>query len=152
MKEKKHNTIVTNRQAFRDYHIDKTYEAGLRLQGSEVKSLRAGKANLKGSFARLEKGELFLYNMHINPYEFSQEEYNPLRPRKILLHKTEIKTLEVKSLQQGFTLVPTKVYFKRGYAKVEIALAKGKKLYDKRHALKEKQVKREMDRVLRHKK
>jgi len=150
MKENKHKTIVTNRQARRDYHIHKVYEAALQLRGNEVKSLRAGKANLKGSFARIENGEIFIYNMHINPYEYSQEEHDPLRRKKVLLHKAEIKQLEVKSQQQGYALLPLKVYFRRGYAKIEIALAIGKKLYDKRRSLKEKQVKREIDRDLRH--
>ena len=145
-------TITTNRQARRDYHIEKAYEAGLQLQGSEVKSLRNGNANLKGSFAKVENGELFLYNMHISPYEYSREDYDPLRRRKLLLHGSEIKYLFMKSAQQGYALVPLKVYFRRGYAKVEIALAYGKKLYDKRKALKEKQAKREMDRVMNAKK
>ena len=140
--------VVTNRQAFRDYHIVKTYEAGLKLIGSEVKSLRAGKANLKGSFARIEAGELFLYNLHISPYKFSQEEYDPLRPRKLLLHKMQIRQIETNLSEKGFTLVPLKIYFKRGYAKVEVGIAKGKKLFDKRLALKEKQVKKETEREL----
>ncbi|MFC1480082.1 SsrA-binding protein SmpB [Candidatus Omnitrophota bacterium] len=144
-------TIVTNRQALRDYHVDKIYEAGLQLKGNEVKSLRGGNANLKGSFARIENGELFLYGMHINPYEYSQEEYDPIRRRKLLLHKAQVKQLDVKSSQQGYTLVPLKVYFKRGYAKVEIALARGKRLYDKRIALKKNQAKREIERALRQK-
>ena len=144
-------TVITNRQASRDYYIEKAYEAGLELLGNEVKSLRNGKANLKGSFAKFENGELFLYSMHISPYEYSQEEYNPLRRRKLLLHKAEIKHLIVKLLQQGHTLVPLKVYFRRGYAKVEIALARGKKFHDKRRSLKEKQAKKEIDRALRHK-
>lgn len=144
-------SVVTNRQAYRDFHIEKTYEAGIELFGNEVKSLRAGKANLKGSFCRIEKGEVFIFNMHINPYEFSSEETDPVRGRKLLLHKSEIKHLEVKLAQQGYALVPIKVYFKRGYAKMEIGLGRGKKLYDKRHALKEKQAKREIDRAMRHK-
>jgi SsrA-binding protein len=144
-------SVVTNRQAYRDFHIEKTYETGIELFGNEVKSLRAGKANLKGSFCRIEKGEVFIFNMHINPYEFSSEETDPVRDRKLLLHKSEIKHLEVKLAQQGYALVPIKVYFKRGYAKMEIGLGKGKKLYDKRHALKEKQAKREIDRAMRHK-
>ncbi|MFC1644151.1 SsrA-binding protein SmpB [Candidatus Omnitrophota bacterium] len=142
-------TVVTNRQALRDYHVEKVYEAGLQLKGTEVKSLRGGKANLKGSFARVENGELFLYGMHINPYEYSQEEIDPTRCRKLLLHKAQVKQLDVKSSQQGYTLVPLKVYFKRGYAKVEIALARGKRLYDKRIALKKNQAKREIERALR---
>ena len=143
--------VVTNRQASRDYYLEKTYEAGLELRGDEVKSLRGGKANLKGSFARIEKGELFLYGMHISPYKYSQEEYNPIRRRKLLLHKREIAQLIVKSLQGGQAIVPIKIYFSRGYAKVEIALARGKKHYDKRTAIKKKEAKREIDRALRHK-
>lgn len=143
--------IATNRQASRDYHIDKTYEAGLQLHGSEVKSLRNGKANLKGSFAKFEGNELFVYNMHISPYEFSQEDYDPVRRRKLLLHKAQLKQLALGALQKGHTLVPTKAYFKRGFAKIEIAIARGKKLYDKRRSLKEKQVKREISRALYHK-
>ncbi len=143
-------TVITNRQALRDYYIVKAYEAGIKLQGNEVKSLRNGKANLKGSFAKFENGELFLHNMHISPYEYSQEEYNPLRHRKLLLNKAEIKHLSVKILQQGHTLIPLKVYFRRGYAKVEIALARGKKFHDKRRSLKEKQAKKEIDKALRH--
>ena len=144
-------TAVTNRQALRDYYIEKAYEAGIQLQGNEVKSLRAGNASLKGSFAKLENSELFLYNMHISPYKYSREDYDPLRPRKLLLHKTQIRQLGEKSLREGYTLVVLKVYFRRSYAKAEIAVAKGKKFYDKRRALKEKQAKKEMDRALRHK-
>ena len=144
-------SAVTNRQALRDYYIEKAYEAGIELTGNEVKSLRAGKANLKGSFARIENGEIFVYNMHVSPYEYSCEDYDPLRKRKLLLHKAQIKQIWVKLSQQGFTLVPLKVYFKRGYAKVELALARGKRQYDKRRALKEKQAKREIDRALRRK-
>ncbi len=143
--------IITNRKARRDFFIEKTYEAGLQLQGNEVKSLRLGKGDLKGSFAIFERGELFLQGMHTNPYKYSREDYDPLRKRKLLLHKTELHQLEVKSLQKGFSLVPLKVYFKRGYAKVEIGLGRGKKHYDKRSALKEDQAKREMSRAIRHK-
>ncbi|RKY41463.1 MAG: SsrA-binding protein [Candidatus Makaraimicrobium thalassicum] len=151
MKMAQNKTVITNRQALRDYHIDRVYEAGIQLQGSEVKSLRGGNANLKGSFARIEGDELFLYNMHINPYEYSQEDYDPVRRRKLLLHKAQIEQLASRSSQQGYTLVPLKVYFRRGYAKVEIGLAKGKRRYDKRVALKEKQAKREIERALRQK-
>ncbi|MFH1846667.1 MAG: SsrA-binding protein SmpB [Candidatus Omnitrophota bacterium] len=151
MEKKRRNIAITNRQALRDYYVEKVYEAGLQLKGNEIKSLRMGKAHLKGSFAKIVRGELFIYNMNITPYEFSREEQDPVRPRKLLLHKAQIKQIEVKSLQQGYTLVPLKVFFHRGYAKVEIAVARGKKLYDKRHALKEKQAKREIDRVIRSK-
>jgi len=151
MKDNKRKITITNRQALRDFHIDRGYEAGIMLKGNEVKSLRAGGANLKGSFAKIENEELFIYNMHIDPYEYSREECDPLRKRKLLLNKSEIKQLDMKTSQQGFTLVPIKVYFCRGYAKIEIALAKGKRQYDKRKALKEKQVKREIEREVRHK-
>ena len=144
-------TVVTNRQALRDYYIEKAYEAGIELTGNEVKSLRAGKANLKGSFAKIENGEIFVYNIHISPYEYSREDYDPVRPRKLLLHRAQIKQIWAKLSQQGFTLVPLKVYFKRGYAKVELALARGKRQYDKRRALKEKQARKEIDRALRRK-
>ena len=144
--------VVSNKKALRDFHIEKTYEAGIELFGKEVKSLRAGNANLKGSFARIEKGEVLLFNMHISPYEYSREdETDPLRPRKLLLHKAQIRQLETKLTQQGYTLVPLKVYFKKSYAKIELGLGRGKRLYDKRHAIKEKQAKKEMARALRHK-
>ena len=148
MKEAR-KVLITNRQASRDFFLEKSYEAGLQLRGDEVKSLREGKANLKGSFARIDGGAAYIFGMHINPYKFAREEHDPVRPRKLLLHKSEIKQIIVKSLQQGYTLVPTKIYFSRGYAKVEIALAKGKKLHDKRTAVKEKQAKREIDKALR---
>ena len=144
-------TVINNRQVFRDFHIEKTFEAGIELFGNEVKSLRAGKANLKGSFVNADKGELFILNMHINPYEFSREETDPIRPRRLLLHKAEIHQLEVKVAQQGYAIVPINVHFRRGYAKVEIGLGKGKRFYDKRHDLKEKQAQREVDRALRDK-
>ncbi|MFH1798740.1 MAG: SsrA-binding protein SmpB [Candidatus Omnitrophota bacterium] len=149
MKQKK--SAITNRQALRDYHIDKAYEAGLQLRGDEVKSLRNGKANLKGSFAKFEGNELYLFNMHISPYEYSREESDPLRRRKLLLRRSELRQLIAKVQQKGYTLVALKVYFKHGYAKVEIGLARGKMLYDKRSALKEKQVKKEIDRALKQK-
>jgi len=147
----KEKAVITNRQALRDYYVEKAYEAGLQLKGNEVKSLRNGKANLKGSFAKFENGELFLYNMHISPYEYSRENYNPLRPRKLLLNKAELKQLQQGMEQKGHALIPLKVYFKRSYAKAEIALARGKKMYDKRRALKKKEAEREIDRALRHK-
>ena len=142
---------ITNRSALRDYYIEKVYEAGLQLFGNEVKSIRAGKANLKGSFARIENGGVFIYNMHISPYEFSREEYNPVRKRKLLLHKSEVRQLFISTAQKGYAIVPLKIYFKRGYAKVELAIARGKKHYDKRRALKEKAVNKEIDRALKNK-
>ena len=144
----KEKTKVTNRQAFRDYVVDKKYEAGIQLQGNEIKSIRDGKASLAGCFAKIEKGELYLYNMHINPYKFSRDEYNPLRPRKLLLHKREIEQLITKTSQDGYTIVPLKIFFSRKYAKVEIALCKGKKRYDKREDIKKEAARREMKKAL----
>ena len=139
-----------NRKARHDYHIHETYEAGLALTGTEVKSLRAGKANLKDSYARIENGEVFLQQMHISPYDQGNRfNHEPLRPRKLLLHRQEINRLLGKTREKGFSLVPLKVYFARGKAKVELALASGKKLYDKRQDLAERDAKRDMERALR---
>jgi len=144
--------IVTNRQAHRDYFILETFEAGIVLKGSEIKSIRKRRANLKDSFARVEKGEVFLYNLHISPYEFARrDEIDPKRVRKLLLRKKEIKYLFGKNAEKGLALIPLKIYLKKGFAKVELALAKGKKLYDKREAMKLKEAKREVDRALRKK-
>lgn len=127
--------IANNRRARHDYHIEETMEAGIVLQGTEVKSLRLGRVNLRDSFARVEKGEVFLYDMHISPYEQGNRfNHDPLRVRKLLLHKREIKRLIGKTREEGYTLIPTRLYFSRGKAKVELALAKGKKLYDKRES------------------
>ncbi len=144
----KNEPVITNRKALRDYFIEKRFEAGVQLFGNEVKSLRRGNANLKGSFAKIEGDEVFIYNMHINPYEFSREEIDPIRKRKLLLHKLEIKHLDIKLKQKGFTLIPLSIYFKRGYAKIELGLARGKRQYDKRRSLKEKQVRRDIEREL----
>jgi SsrA-binding protein len=150
---KKGIKIVTeNRKARHDYFIEETYEAGIVLTGTEVKSLRAGRVNLKDSYAQVENGEMFLFNMHISPYEQGNRfNVDPVRPRKLLLHKREINSLFGKVKQQGLTLVPLKVYFKKGRAKVELALAKGKKVYDKRRAMAERDAQREMARALREK-
>ena len=138
--------VCRNRKASFDYHIDETIEAGLVLLGPEVKSLREGRASLVDTYARIRKGEAFLYSMHITPYPFSHHlELDPMRTRKLLLNKREIKRLIGKTEEKGYSLIPTKVYFKNGKVKVELALAKGKKKYDKRRALKEKELKREMD-------
>lgn len=138
--------VCQNRKASFDYHIDETIEAGLVLLGPEVKSLREGRASLVDSYARIRKGEAFLYSMHITPYPFSHHmELDPVRTRKLLLNKREIKRLIGKTEEKGYSLVPTKVYFKEGKAKVELALAKGKRKYDKRRALKEKELKREIE-------
>lgn len=146
------STIVTNRQARRDYFIIETFEAGIELRGSEIKSVREKRANLKDSFAKIEKGEIFLYNLHISPYEFARrDEINEKRSRKLLLRKIQIKHITAKMLEKGLALIPLKMYFKKSFAKVEIALAKGKKFYDKREALKTKEANREINRILKKK-
>ncbi|MCI5115509.1 MAG: SsrA-binding protein SmpB [Candidatus Electrothrix sp. AW2] len=143
--------VCKNKKAFHDYHIDKTMEAGLVLNGPEVKSLRAGRANIKDGYAQLKGGEVFLYNIHISPYAFAvHSATDPLRVRKLLLHKREIRKLIGKLNEKGVALIPLKIYFiDNGKAKIELGLARGKKLYDKRAALKEKQSKRDVQRSLR---
>ena len=138
--------VCQNRKASHEYFIHERVETGIVLQGPEVKSLREGRANLTDSYARVKGGEVFLYNMHISPYPFAHNmPLEPLRARKLLLRKREIKRLIGKAEEKGYTLIPTKVYFKEGWAKVELALAKGKRKYDKRQALKEKEIKRDME-------
>ena len=126
--------IANNKKAYHDYFIDETYEAGISLHGTEVKSVRMGKCSVKESFIRIENGEVIAYGLHISPYEkgniFNKD---PLRPKKLLLHKSEIHKIAGKIKEKGYTLVPLKVYFKGSLIKVEIGLARGKKLYDKRH-------------------
>lgn len=152
MGEKSVKIVTENRKARHDYFIEETYEAGISLKGTEVKSLRAGKANLKDSYARVNNGEIFLCGMHISPYEQGNIfNVDPIRERKLLMHKNEINRLFGKVKQQGLTLVPLKVYFTRGKIKVEIALAKGKRIYDKRQALAEKDAKREIEKATREK-
>ena len=152
MKKRVGSAIVTNRQARRDYAILESIEAGIELKGTEVKSLRGRLANLKESFARIEKGEVILYNFHISPYEFGNiHNVDPMRPRKLLLHKNQILRLYAQIQTKSLTLVPLKVYFKKGFAKVELAVAKGKKKYDKREAIKRREAKLEIDRALRSK-
>lgn len=142
--------VAVNRQARHNYFIDESYEAGLMLVGSEVKSLRDGKANLVDSYVRIQKGEAFLVNAHISPYPgANQFNHEPTRPRKLLLHQREIERLTGKTKERGFTLIPLKLYFKNGRAKVEIALARGKKLYDKRDTLKRQNAQREIERSMR---
>ncbi len=140
-------TIAANRKAYHDYFVEEKYEAGIELCGTEVKSLRAGTVNLKDSYCSIDKGELFVYNMHISPYEKGNI-YNrdPLRIRKLLMHKREILKLFNAVSQKGFTLVPLSLYFKDSKVKVELGLCRGKKLYDKRDALAEKAVKRDNER------
>ncbi len=142
--------ISENRKARHDYSIIETYEAGIALTGTEVKSLRAGKANLKDSYAQITKtGEMFLYNLHISPYDHGNIfNHEPVRSRRLLLHRSEINKLLGKVKEKGLALVPLKLYFKHGLVKVEIALAAGKKLYDKRQDLAKKDAKREMERAL----
>ncbi|MDY6849262.1 MAG: SsrA-binding protein SmpB [Geoalkalibacter sp.] len=142
--------IATNKKAFHDYFIDEVYEAGIALKGSEVKSVREGKVNLKEAFCRIKNGEVFIHNMNISPYEFaSQEALDPVRMRKLLLHKEEIAKLSRKIDEKGFSLVPTKIYFKHSRVKLELGVARGKKLYDKRETLKRKQHDRETSRAIR---
>lgn len=138
--------ICQNRKAAHDYFIDETMEAGIALLGPEVKSLREGRGSLVDSYARVKKGEVFLYNMHITAYPYAHHvNLDPVRTRKLLLNKKEIRRLLGKTEEKGYTLIPTKVYFARGRVKIEIALAKGKRKYDKRRALKEKDLKREIE-------
>ena len=150
MSEKKENTAVTtNRKAYHDYFVEETLEAGLVLQGTEVKSLRLGLANLTDSYAIIKKDEIFLFNAQISPYPFGNiMNHEPLRTRKLLLHREEIRKLIGKITQKGFTLIPLKIYFVRGKAKVLIGLAKGKKAFDKRETIKEKESKREVERAV----
>lgn len=137
--------IATNRQARYNYHILESYEAGIALEGTEVKSLREGKANLRDSFARIEDGQLWLYNLHIGLYSKSSAiGYNPSRLRKLLMHKADIRRLGGKTAERGLTLVPLRFYFKRGIAKIELGLAKGKRLFDKREDIKRRTQEREM--------
>lgn len=139
--------IANNKKAYHDYFIEETYEAGIALHGTEVKSLRMGKCSVKESFVRIEKGEVYVYNMHISPYEkgniFNKD---PLRTRKLLLHKSEIRKMTGAIAQKGYTIVPLKVYLKGSLVKVEIGLARGKKLYDKRQDIAKKDQRREAER------
>ena len=145
-------TIATNRRARFDFAVTETYEAGLVLLGSEVKSLRNGRADLKDSYAAVKDGEMWLYGMRISPYEFAHDGgHDPERPRKLLLHKTEIARIGSKLAEKGLTLIPMSLYFKDGKAKVELGLGKGKSRYDKRETLKRRQADREMQRAMRHK-
>ena len=141
--------IANNKKAYHDYFIEDKIEAGISLAGTEVKSLRQGKCSIKESFLRIEKGEVFIYGLHISPYEkgniFNKD---PLRVRKLLLHKYEINKLAGKIAEKGYTLVPLQVYFRGRLVKVEIGLAKGKKLYDKREAIAKRDAKRDIDRAM----
>ena len=141
--------VANNKKAYHDYFIEEKYEAGLVLHGTEVKSLRMGKCSIKEAFIRIEKGEVYIYGMHISPYEkgniFNKD---PLRPKKLLLHKQQIRKLIGSSAEKGYTLVPLQVYFSNGRAKIEIGLAKGKKLYDKRQDIAKKDQRREAEKEM----
>ncbi|MBI4279197.1 MAG: SsrA-binding protein SmpB [Armatimonadetes bacterium] len=142
-------TIAVNRRARHEYHLEETYEAGLVLTGTEVKSLRAGRGSIQEAFGRVQGGEVWLQRMHIPPYEQGNRfNHDPLRTRKLLLHRREINRLIGKVQQRGYTLILVRLYFKRGVAKVEIALARGKRQYDKREAIAKRDARREMDRAM----
>ena len=139
--------VAKNRKARHEFHVLQTWEAGLVLQGTEVKSLRDGKANLADAYARIDAGELWLYNMHVSPYEAGNRfNHDPLRRRKLLMHRSELRRLVGEVEQKGLTLVPLDVHFSGGIAKVDLALVRGKKLHDKRETLRERAVARDMER------
>jgi len=148
-RKSKSPVVIENRKAFHDYHIEERFEAGIELTGTEVKSIRSGRANLGDSYAAVDQGELFLYNLHISPYDQGNRfNHDPVRTRRLLMHKHEILRLYGTVRQDGLTLVPLKLYFKRGRVKVEIGLAKGKKNYDKRDTESKRQSQRDIDRRL----
>ncbi|HJV47181.1 MAG TPA: SsrA-binding protein SmpB [Bacillota bacterium] len=141
--------IAQNKKAFHDYHIEERFEAGIVLTGTEIKSIRLGKVNLRDSFAQVRRGEVTLHNMHVSPYEQGNRyNHEPLRTRKLLLHRDQINKLIGAIKEKGYTLVPLKVYLKNGLAKVEVALAKGKKEYDKRETIKKKDAQREIEKAI----
>lgn len=150
MAENGKKIIVVNKRARFDYEISETLEAGLVLQGTEVKSLRDGRVSLQDAYADVQNGEVFLLNAHINPYDYGNRfNHEPERPRKLLLHKREIKRLIGKTQEKGLTLIPTRMYFTHGKAKIELGLAKGKKQYDKRQELKRRSAQRDIERAIR---
>jgi SsrA-binding protein len=139
--------MAENRKARYDYFIEDTYEAGMVLLGTEVKSIRLGRVNLKDSYARIKKGEVFVHQMHIGPYPFAyHDNHDPLRKRKLLLHKSEIKKLYGKVNEKGFSLIPLKIYFQNGKAKLTLALARGKRKFDKRETIRRRDEKRDLER------
>ena len=143
--------VTVNRKAYHDYHIQESFEAGIVLKGSEIKSVREGKVNLSDAYAKPENGELWLYNSHIASYDAaSYNTHEPTRPRKLLLHRKEIDILAGKVMQKSLTLVPLKLYIKHGLAKVELGVAKGKKAYDKREAIARRDAEREMERAMKY--
>jgi SsrA-binding protein len=139
---------IVNRRARYDYAVLETFECGIMLAGAEVKSIREGKADLRDAYARVEDGEVFLHSMHVAPYAFSRGELDPMRKRKLLLHHRQIVELERATADQGITLVPMRLYFKDRRVKIELAIAKGKRTYDKRHAIAERDAKRETQRAM----
>lgn len=141
-------TVAVNRKAYHDYDIEENYEAGIVLTGTEIKSVRAGRVNLRGSYARIVNEEVLLYDAHISPYEQAYDQHNPIRPRKLLLHRREISRLMGLVQQKGLTLVPLRVYFKGRKAKIDLAVARGKKVYDKREDLARRDAQREIDRAM----
>jgi SsrA-binding protein len=143
-REKAKTSVAENRKAFHDFHLLESFEAGIALFGTEVKAIREGRVNLRDSFARVENGEVFLYNVNISPYSHrGYADHEPLRRRKLLLHRSEIRKLIGKTVEKGMTLVPTRMYFKDGRVKVAVSLAKGKKEYDKRETMKRREAERE---------
>jgi SsrA-binding protein len=143
-REKAQTSIAENRKAFHDFHLLETFEAGIVLLGTEVKAIREGRVNLRDSFARLEDGEVFLYNVNISPYSHrGYADHEPLRRRKLLLHRDEIRKLIGKTVEKGMTLIPVRLYYKKGRVKVAVSLAKGKKEYDKRETIKRREADRE---------
>jgi SsrA-binding protein len=143
-REKAQTSIAENRKAFHDYHVLDTFEAGIVLLGTEIKAIREGRVNLRDSFARVEDGEVFLYNVNISPYSHrGYADHEPLRRRKLLLHRDEIRKLTGKTVEKGMTLVPVRLYYKNGRVKVALGLAKGKKDYDKRETIKRREADRE---------
>ena len=152
MKKRRGRVLTQNRRARYQYFIEETFEAGIVLQGTEVKSIRSGRANLRDSYARVENGELFIFEMHVSPYSHgSSSNHDPLRTRKLLMHRREINRLAGYVQEKGYTLVPLSLYLKNGRVKVELALAKGKRTYDKRRAIAERDARREMERGLKDK-
>ncbi|HET7419335.1 MAG TPA: SsrA-binding protein SmpB [Candidatus Dormibacteraeota bacterium] len=149
-KDAKDRDVAVNRRAFHDYFIDEKYEAGVMLTGTEVKSVRNGRANLRDGFVRIDNGEAWLENVHISPYaQGNLMNHDPLRARKLLLHRKEISSLIGKVKQRGYTLIPLRIYFTRNHAKVEVGLARGKREYDKREAIAAREAKREIERAMR---
>ena len=150
MTDNKERDVAVNRRAYHDYFIDEKYEAGVMLTGTEVKSVRNGRTNLRDGYVRIDNGEAWLENVHISPYaQGNLMNHEPLRPRKLLLHRKEISSLIGKVKQRGYTLIPLRVYFTRNHAKVEVGLARGKRQYDKREAIAARDAKREIERAVR---